>query len=429
MGDIAAGLLDGCQLPLMAKDGTLVPVETRVTRGLWGDHQVLFGISRDISERLRSQEVLRQLAAGVAHNFNNLLAAILGNAQAAEGLLKRIGRDDADPERLRQLLDNVVYGALSGRGVVKRLAAYVGGQTPGDQPPGTCEVEEVVRAALEIAQTAFRSSTSENILFETELETGLRARVPRDELMEVCLNLIRNAMEAMDHGGVLAVRSGQDKGQAFLSLGDTGPGMDQQTLQRVFEPFFTTKGVRGQGLGLPSSRGMIRSHGGDIEVASAPGQGARFTVWLGPWQDLPSPEEAAPGADRPPSGLKVLLVEDEALVAMGLRALLEEEGLEVVMASRVSEAARALEEASPQAVLCDLGLPDGSGWDVARLLAKHAQAQGQTPPPLILLTGWTSEPLPFEHPQDVPSAWGVLHKPVEKDLLLKTLGQATHGLA
>ncbi len=425
MSDIAAGLMDRNHLPLMAKDGAVIPVETRITRGLWGDRPALFGISRDISERVRSQEVLRQLAAGVAHNFNNLLAAILGNAQAAEGLLKRT---PPELDRLGRLLDNVVYSALSGRGVVKRLAAFVGGQRPGEDIQGACEVEEVVAAALEIAQTAFLRATSENILFETDLASGLHARVPRDELMEICLNLIRNAMEAMPQGGVLSVRSGFEQDQAFVSFTDSGSGMDQQTLDHIFEPFFTTKGVKGQGLGLASSRGMIRSYGGEIEAASQPGQGSCFTVRLGVGGEAPALEGIPPDQDRPPAGTTVLLVEDEYLVAMGARSLLEEAGLVVALASRVSEAVETLETFTPQVVLCDLGLPDGSGWDVARLLALRCQTQNIAQPPLIILTGWTSDPLPFEHPQDVPSAWGVLHKPVEKDTLLKTLAQAVRAL-
>jgi CheY-like chemotaxis protein len=244
--------------------------------------------------------------------------------------------------------------------------------------------------------------------------------------MEVCLNLIRNAMEAMDHGGVLAVRSGQDKGQAFLSLGDTGPGMDQQTLQRVFEPFFTTKGVRGQGLGLPSSRGMIRSHGGDIEVASAPGQGARFTVWLGPWQDLPSPEEAAPGADRPPSGLKVLLVEDEALVAMGIATTLRKAGHQVLHSSTLAQAVEDLPGFQPDLILCDLGLPDGAGWEVCARLHREAALAGLENIPLVVLSGWSSDQIQRQGDQSCQAA-AYLQKPVESARLLQVLALAAPG--
>ncbi|MFH1060502.1 MAG: PAS domain S-box protein [Pseudomonadota bacterium] len=415
---ILAGRGDRCQIPLMTRDGNLVPVETRIAGGRWGDEEAFFGISRDTSERQRAQEVLRQLAAGVAHNFNNLLAAILGNAQAAEDLL----RPGAEPplERLRQLLANVVHSTLAGRGVVQRLAAYVGGRQPGAAEVEACDLAEVVGAALRIAQAAWRPPAAP-VEYVTDLEPGLTAGLPRDELMEVCLNLIRNALEAMPAGGCLTVTSQRQGDQARLVFADTGHGMDAVTAHRVFEPFFSTKGVSGQGLGLPSSRGLIQAYGGDIEVQSRVGRGAAFTVSL-PLAG-PSAAQAPPApvpAPAPARPLRVLMVEDEALVAMGMRALLEQAGHLVRTAGRVSEAIAALGDFQPQVVVCDLGLPDGDGWEVARDLCRRPQQ----PVPFILLTGFNTDQARQTPPAGVPPAYRVLHKPVERSLLLATVAQA-----
>lgn len=423
---VVAAVLDGSSdrsnIPLMAKDGGLVPVETRITPGRWGERKVFFGVSRDISERQRAQEVLRQLAAGVAHNFNNLLAAILGNAQAAEAELRH---EEPELSRLRQLLDNVVLGALSGRGLVQRMAAYVGGRRPQQEVNEDADVAEVAAAAVKIAQAAWRpQSPKYRVEFARSLEPGLRVAVQRSELMEVCLNLIRNALEAMPKGGRLSVSARAQDDQICLEFGDTGLGMDAETTRRIFEPFFSTKGVAGQGLGLASSRGIVRAYGGDISVQSAPGQGTTFAISLPqrpasappPQTEMDLPELKAEG--------KVLLVEDEALVAMGVRAMLEEAGYTVCLASRVAEALEALDRFQPDLVLSDLGLPDGTGWDVALEVTRSPRPEGARPVPFVLVTGWTTDPGLMDPPPGAPQAWAVLQKPVDRSMLLFTLGQA-----
>ncbi len=417
---ILAGRGDRCQIPLVTRDGRLLPVETRITRGRWGEQEVVFGISRDTSERQRAQAVLRQLAAGVAHNFNNLLAAILGNAQAVESCLEEL--PEAARQRVLPLLHNVIHSALSGRGVVQRLTAYVGGRQPAAGLAETSDSAEVVGAALRIAQAAWQPGDGARLEVTTHLEPGLDVGMPRDELMEICLNLIRNALEAMPEGGRLTVTSRRQEDRVVLDFADTGHGMDAETVRRVFEPFFSTKKVGGQGLGLPSSRGLVQAYGGDIAVESRPGRGARFRVLLPPrgpsGASLPaaSPQSLA-GPLRP---LRVLMVEDEALVAMGMRALLEQAGHRVMLAGRVAEAVQALGEFQPEVVVCDLGLPDGDGWEVAR-----QAAQGRPRPvPFILLTGYNADPRRQEPPDGVPPAWRVLHKPVERAQLLNAVAQA-----
>ena len=420
VASIIVGDCDRSHLPLMAKDGTLVPVETRITRGRWGDRRVFFGISRDISERQRAQEVLRQLAAGVAHNFNNLLAAILGNAQAAEAELRGLGQERG---RLGQMLDNVVHGAISGRSLIQRLAAYVGGRRPVSHGHDSVDVSEVAAATVKIAQAAWRPMALARVEFLTDVRPGLWVGVQRDELMEVCLNLLRNALEAMPQGGRLTVGAAKEGDQAVMRFSDTGLGMSPETASRLFEPFFSTKGVAGQGLGLASSRGIVRAYGGDISVQSQPGQGTTFIVSL-PLSQPSARPAAAPITLRAVAGARVLMVEDEALVAMGGRAILEEAGYQVRLAGNVAEALEALSSYRPQLVLCDLGLPDGSGWDVAAGLARERQAAEALSIPFILVTGWTTDPSLSEPPAGVPPAQAVLHKPVDRSLLLFTVARA-----
>lgn len=419
MQDLHAGRIDACSVPLLAKGGSQVPVETKYTWGRWGDKPALFGISRDISERLRAEDSLSQLAAGVAHNFNNLLAAILGNAQAA---LVRLGALGPQDDRLRGLMDNVVRSAEAGRGVVKRLAAYVGRRQPPDREQ-VVELSEAVRSALDIAEAAFSHPLPGQVEFVTDLRPGICVRARRSELMDVCLNLIKNALEAMPQGGRLRVGVRREADQALLSFADTGTGMDQATLERLFEPFFSTKGVHGRGLGLASTKGVLRALGGDVQVSSRPGRGTTFLLNLPLCEQSPE-QEPAPHSPQAPGELSLLLVEDEALVAMGIEALLSEAGYKVSVAAGVGEACQLLEEMEPDLVLCDLGLCDGSGWEVGLCLARCDAERGRGRTPFLLLTGWGAPVGGLAPPEGAPPPVVVLHKPLERAMLLRAVAQA-----
>jgi PAS domain S-box-containing protein len=418
LADIMAGRTETCHIPLVTKQGQTIPVETKVAHGYWGDQAVIFGISRDITERRRAEESLTQLTGGVAHNFNNLLAAVLGNAQAARTELDKPGPNQAN---LRRLVDNVVRAADSGRGVVQRLAAYVGRRRRQEARPEALALSEAAEAALEIARAAYRHAGMAEVEVATRLDPELCVTAQRGELIEVFLNLIKNALEAMPGGGRLEMRSWREDGRACLSLADTGTGMDEETRRRVFQPFFSTKGVLGQGLGLASSRGIIRSLGGEITASSRPGRGTTITLSL---PEAAPPAQAAEPAGPPglAPGMEVLLVEDEGLVAAGLQSILEEAGFAVSLACRVDQACRALEDGLPDLVLCDLGLPDGSGWEVARRLAAVEKRAGRRAP-LILVTGFAAED-GGERPEGAAPAYGVLYKPVDRTVLLDMIGEA-----
>ncbi|KMY67862.1 hypothetical protein AAU61_08350 [Desulfocarbo indianensis] len=424
MEDLIAGRSDTCLVPLYTKRGETIPVETKVTQGRWGPKEALFGISRDVSERLRAEETLNQLTAGVAHNFNNLLAAVMGNAQAARSELDKPSRNQTS---LRRLLDNVVRSAEGGRGLVQRLTAYVGRRQPGNALRQTVNLAEVLASSVEIAKAAFRHMGMSTVKVRLDLEESLHVEAQRSELMEVFLNLIKNAVEAMPDGGSLTIKAWRDGGRAQASFSDTGTGMNEETRSRVFQPFFSTKGVSGQGLGLASSRGILRSLGGDITAYSQPNRGATINLRL-PLCEASPGQAAKNRAQVIDRGLEVLLVEDEALVAMGLTATLEDAGLKVSLASRLSEAYAHLEHGSPDILLCDLGLPDGTGWDVASRFGELAQSRGRETPPVILLTGWAAESVWERPPQGATPVFAILHKPVDRALLLDTVSKAlNHG--
>jgi signal transduction histidine kinase len=212
------------------------------------------------------------LAGGVAHDFNNLLSVVLTLADLARGHLPPEHPVYADLRRISEAGEQAAALASQLLALSRRRA--VAGQEH-------IEVNRVVRRTLEL----LRATLPDTLQVKADLaETPLIIRADETQLQQVVMNLCLNARDAMPEGGVLCVATaleggGADNGVARvrLSVEDSGVGMSEQVRARIFEPFFTTK--ESTGLGLAVVQQIIESQGGRVEVASQPGQGARFDVW------------------------------------------------------------------------------------------------------------------------------------------------------
>ncbi|MCA1906515.1 MAG: PAS domain S-box protein [Desulfarculus sp.] len=401
--------------------------EMVLVRDAKGRAQEVVGCLYDVSDRRQGEEVLRHLAAGVAHNFNNVLMAIASHAQVAQALVVD-GQTAGD--QLTTPLSSIVQAAKDGGDMVRRLSRYVSGWAGQPRKPEAHNLASLVGAAVGLAQAACPPDKRGQVLLD--LDPDLMVLGVRGELVEVFLNLAKNALEAMGRRGRLTIRSRARDQEAELSFSDQGPGISPQVLERLFLPFFSTKGVAGQGMGLASSRGIITAHGGRIRAESVPGQGTTFLVSLPlapperpPQPEPPTPGPAAPHQGRPERQVEILLVEDEVLVAMGLGRLLENAGHRVSHAANLAQALEHLRRRRPELVLCDLGLPDGSGWEVARWLREHFRPA----PPLVLLTGWSEGQESARRPEDLPEPAWVLRKPVLRQELLAVVAQAARTIS
>jgi|GEM_PF-1645990 len=410
------------RLEMREKAPRWLRAEMVLMRDAKGRAQEVVGCLYDVSDRRRGEELLRHLAAGVAHNFNNVLMAIASHAQVAQGL---VAEGQASGDRLATPLMSIVQAANDGGDMVRRLSRYVSGWSGQPRKPESHDLAGLVEAAVNLAQAACPPDKRGRV--ELDLDPGLRVMGVRGELVEVFLNLAKNALEAMGQDGRLTIRSRARGAEVELSFSDQGPGISAPVLERLFLPFFSTKGVAGQGMGLASSRGIITAHGGRIQAESAPGQGTTFLVSLplAPAATPPRPETAPPPPPPPavaPAArrVEILLVEDEVLVAMGLCRLLENAGHRVTHAASVAQALESLRNRRPELVLCDLGLPDGSGWEVARWVGERLRPA----PPLVLLTGWSEGQEADRRPADLPAPRWVLRKPVLRQELLGVVAQA-----
>jgi len=200
-----------------------------------------------------------------------------------------------------------------------------------------------------------------------------------------------------------------------LSVADTGIGMTDDVRRRAFDPFFTTKGLHGTGLGLSVVYGIMERHGGQIDVTSAPGQGATVRLRFRPAFPAAAQPAARPTPAVAPSR-RILLVDDDAAVRRTLAALLRASGQEVIEAESGAAALNGLETTPVDLVFTDLGMPEVTGWDVARA------AKARRPDlPVVLLTGWGDQTA-----LEAPMGAGVdrvLTKPVPRRTVLAVIAE------
>jgi len=340
-------------------------------------------------ERIREQfgliekmSALGELASGVAHDFNNTLAGILGRAEL-------MLRDVNDPKTMRGL-ELIVQTARDGGKTVKRIQDFARQRRDHDFEP--VAVDQLLIDVNEVTRPRWKDrAQANNVHINLNLQINSDASIMGDpsELREVLVNMVFNAVDAMPSGGRLTLSAEEVDGSMEIAVSDTGCGMSPEVRSRIFDPFFTTKGMAGMGLGLAVCYGIIQRHQGSIEIESTVGEGSSFRIKL-PIAEVKlsteSPEEAVVQQltlVRTPKAPSILVVDDEVCVLDVLRDILESEGYEVTVAKSGDEALKAFETKSFKAVFTDVGMPGMSGWELARAIRERDEEI-----PLAVITGW-----------------------------------------
>ncbi|MDQ3652628.1 MAG: response regulator [Acidobacteriota bacterium] len=348
-------------------------------------------LSRYISEQEQMREqfsqierlsALGELASGVAHDFNNNLASILGHSQI---LLK----DERDPKTKRRL-EIIVQAAMDGARTIERIQDFACQRRDHDLAP--VAVDGLFDDVREITCPRWKDQAeARNVHIDLEVSScpGLTVNGDAAELRDVLINMIFNAVDAMPAGGRITLSAEASGEQAVIIVADTGVGMSAEVRSRIFDPFFTTKGSAGVGLGLAVTYGVIRRHEGSIEVETEVGRGTTFRI------TLPIAESAAPSAEQteePSMGLtmvgnaqvpKILIVDDDEYVRDLLQEILEAEGYDITAAKNGSEAYVAFKAMRFDAVFTDVGMPGIGGWELARMIRE--QNDGVY---IAVITGW-----------------------------------------
>ncbi len=357
--------------------------------------------------RVEKLRALGEMAGGVAHDFNNLLAAILGQAQLLQLRSK-------DPQA-RQGLEVIERAALDGAETVRRILGFA--RVRPEEHHAPVELGALISEALEVTRPRWKDEVQgRGIVIEVELavEAVPPVRGNAAELREVLLNLVFNAVDAMPQGGRLTVgarrllrpaRAGgalnphlkaladeatetQELVEVFVR--DTGVGMSEAVRRRAFEPFFTTKGVKGTGLGLSMAYGIVSRHGGELLIESREGAGTTVAFRLPACAQ--GATEAVRGAlpSAAPAG-RIVVVDDDEVVGGVLAEILR---LKHHRVDAFTDPRRALEHLAREPadlLFTDLGMPELSGWEVAR------RARELRPDlPVVLVSGWGQQIDPAE---------------------------------
>jgi len=402
------------------RDGSRVFLDFRSTWINYSGEPALEAILVDVTTQKELQDkmvsyerlsALGEMASGVAHDFNNILGAILARAQ----FLQQKTEDD---EVLRGL--RVIERAASdGGATVMRIQDFSRVRTDRDFDHIDVNImlEEVVELTRNTWEDEARRQAKRITLVQRYCDGGY-VEGSAHELREVFTNLMINAVDAIESEGTITLETRDEGGNLVILVADDGAGMSEETQRRLFDPFFSTKGVKGTGLGMSIVYGIITRHGGDITFESEEGKGTTFTVVL------PRSED---GAAEPPvlnpvepgsliGAGKVLVVDDEPDIRELVRDILTDAGYDVQVAGGGAEAIDLARAFPFDLVLTDLGMPDVGGWEVAEE-CRRLQPEIR----LMLFTGWGAS----LDPEEV-AARGIdrtMAKPFKMHELLRLVGE------
>ena len=332
------------------------------------------------AEKLRA---MGELASGVAHDFNNVLAVVLGNTQLLLHQLEHLG-----VEEMREGLKVIERSSKDGAETIRRIQEFTGVRR--DREFVSLSLNEIVTEVANITQPRWRDQTQKKGI-QIEMTTRL-GEIPLimgnpSEVREVLTNIIFNAVDAMPKGGKLTIATQpQAEGWVEVRIADTGIGMTEEVKNRVFDPFFTTKGVTNSGLGMSVSYGIIKRHGGEILIESEPQKGATFIIHLPTGYEEEESRVKGVAAFKEPRRARILVIDDEDSVRDILSRMLKTKGHKVVVAPNGEEGIERFRAETFDLVFTDLGMPKLSGWDVGKTI------KGINPKtPIAMITGWGVE--------------------------------------
>ncbi len=414
------------------EDATISPVRTPS-----GELTNYVSVQRDVTREMMLKQQLLQaqklealgtLAGGVAHDFNNILGAILGFADLARSDLP-VGHPAGES------LQEIIYGARRAQELVRQILAFSRKLEQSRQP---MDLVKVVRNAIKFIRPSLPASIEIKTRFEPDVAPVL---IDVTQINQILLNLASNAAHAMENRqGTLEIRVFEDVLEprrieqlvgckpgphVVMAVSDTGSGIAPEVLPHLFEPFFTTKSVgKGTGLGLSVVHGIVKEHGGDISVQSKIGQGTTMFVYFPKYME-PLPSETPEGQWTLTGKTdlfkgKLLAVDDEPALVLYAKRVLEMVGFQVIGVSDAREALKFFQEEPGEfvLVLTDLTMPGMTGLEMA-------QAMRQTRPdlPIILWTGY-SDKCNLENSKASAETLGVdelLSKPVSIEQLIRAV--------
>ena len=359
-------------------------------------------------EETRSRErrlaAVGQLAAGVMHDVNNALNPIV----AAAHLLQLHANN---PEKVRDYAIRIARAAETGAATASRVGRFLRQDPITLAPDARIDLAVITDEVIAMTRPIWAERVGGGtVLLNRSLAAVVLARAVAGEVREALLNLIQNALDAMNGGGTLGVTVRRDRASAIVEVHDSGHGMSPEVRERAFEPFFSTKGANGSGLGLAEVYGVVKRHNGRVEIDSEVGRGTTVRLLFpvaDPLAQTPPTVAVIDPLRRLPR--RILGVEDHVDGRELLTQVLQMAGHEVVAVATMAAAESMLEGEAPpfDVVITDIGLPDGVGTDLASRIRRRFPAMR-----VGVITGWELRP------ESMADAHFCLRKPLVADELL-----------
>jgi len=420
------------ELDTLTRSDELIPFEFHSRLIEFQRKPAILSVARDLSARKRMEETLirterlsavGEMAAGVAHNFNNLLQMMLGAGEAA---LAKLGTGEI--RKSRDVLLTLIDACHRGADIVRRIKDFTLAKTDDIDQAKVFDLGDLVSEAVQLTKP-FWANPADLHKYSLNFVKPLGALVKGNpsELYEVLVNVIKNALEAMPDGGVMGIAPTTRNGKIHLSISDTGIGIPEENLQRLFQPFFTTKGLKSSGLGLSSSYGIIKKHHGEMTVQSTPGQGTTFTIIL-PRANAMSRMESCPlpeQLDMPVDKIKFLIIDDEKNILKMMELYFEDSAINLTTVNTAEKGLQAIHKERYDVVLCDFSMDGMNGLQFCKAAKEYIHEAGQSKMTCLLYTGLNQKLEPDE--LERCGVDGVVRKPVPCAELQRIIQEAVAG--
>ncbi len=381
---LKSGEVKNTHLQLIRKDKSKIEVSLNITavKDIKGD--IIFARSswRDITRQKKLQDQLiraeklsavGQLASGIAHEFNNILAIIRGNTQL---FLPEV----TDNEELTVMLKTIETQTKRGAEIVRRMSAFA---RPGEMNKEICNIKEIIEDVLKLEKEFMKL---ENIQIEKNYSCNKKINVDKGQMGQIFLNLINNARHAiMPEGkGLIRISINEVNNRLEIQIKDNGTGMDEEVKRNIFNPFFTTKGalakdrlgIKGTGLGLSVSHSIIQNHDGTIHVESEKGKGTTFIITLPIAESIKIKKKSKTGETAVKESIKIkklniLVVDDEKEITDYLSGIFKKvDHNNAVVVNSGRKALSAFRRKSFDLVFLDMLLPDMNGEEIFKEMKK-----------------------------------------------------------
>jgi PAS domain S-box-containing protein len=376
------------------------------------------GIQRDITE-IRNLEnaaikqerlsAIGELASGVAHDFNNALQIILGGVEMALA--------SEEPEELNQYLESIKHSAGDAASRVRRLQRFSQKRQPKKESV-PININNLAEDVIKETKLLLNQFQKKGIHLEIKSDYKARSNIEGNEgeLRSCLFNLVKNSTEAMPEGGKITVSTDEYDNKVYVSVSDTGTGMDKETQKKIFQPFYSTKGFEpGRGLGMTQVYSAIRDHNGDIYIKESEiGKGTviEFAIPVSKKELIPEKkEEDYVGTAR------ILWVDDEEMIRKICRKMLKKLGHTGDFAANGKEALEFLAKGNKyDLIITDIGMPGMSGWQLAEQIKDKGYAKK-----IAVVTGWGAEV--FQEEKNRYNVGYVLGKPINLKKLKALIGE------